>query len=571
MQLSDNNGVFHVNAAAYSLEFPTDRPFVYVKQAQGQRQLELFALSSIHTTAGLDDTTSRGTWKAASVSDLEVVLALTVTSSIWKRKTVRFRCCPQSFSYELEVEGTGSITKADYFGGYYSAHTRWGSGFFYSGNHSQRGFNPEPNMEEKSYFSPREGSIVDTTGVPIPGRGDWFYTPTPFWFGFQLDQVWLGLGVEAAPGQNRFNTFQYHGHLGFHLSLDYEGHTHVAGTWKLPAIGVTFAADEYGALAAHVQRLQEQGLVNLEPKPQPQWWHTPIYCGWGSQCYVAVLEAGQAPNYARQALYETFMAALEEHDVRPGIVVIDDKWQQTYGENSVDTEKWPDLKGFIAEQHRRGSRVLLWLKAWDPEGLQADQCIRNAAGLPIACDPTNPQFAEGFRRTIRELLGADGYDADGFKIDFSARIPSGPGITLAGDAWGLELMKEYLRIIYAAAKEVKSDALIMAHTPHPYLAEVLDMIRLNDINTGKDVNKAMTHRAKVAAASCPTAVIDTDNWPITDKSVWRSYVQLQPELGVPSLYYATHIDSTKEPLTSEDYALIRQSWQTYAAKRKGQP
>ncbi|MDF2814826.1 MAG: family 31 glycosyl hydrolase, alpha-glucosidase, partial [Paenibacillus sp.] len=163
---------------------------------------------------------------------------------------------------------------------------------------------------------------------------------------------------------------------------------------------------------------------------------------------------------------------------------------------------------------------------------------------------------------VRRMLSqADGaYNADGFKIDFSARIPSGPGIRLHGNTWGLELMKLYLFILYDEAKKVKQDALIMSHTPHPYLADVVDMIRLNDINTGKPVNRAMTHRAKVAAAALPNAVIDTDNWPIANKATWREYVRLQPELGVPSLYYASHIDSTQEPLTEDDYALIRESW-----------
>ncbi len=108
----------------------------------------------------------------------------------------------------------------------------------------------------------------------------------------------------------------------------------------------------------------------------------------------------------------------------------------------------------------------------------------------------------------------------------------------------------------------------MTHTPHPYLVDVVDMIRLNDINTGKNVNRAMTHRARIAAIACPHTVIDTDNWPITDKAAWRDYVQLQPDLGVPSLYYASHIDSTREPLNDDDYALIRAAWQQYRHKRE---
>src|SRR5690606_40741115 len=86
---------------------------------------------------------------------------------------------------------------------------------------------------------------------------------------------------------------------------------------------------------------------------------------------------------------------------------------------------------------------------------------------------------------------------------------------------------------------------------HPYLADQLDMIRLNDINKGSDVNEAMRHRAKVARIACPHALIDTDNWPIPDRSSWRAYLPLQLELGVPSLYYSSHIDTSGEPLLAE--------------------
>ena len=87
-----------------------------------------------------------------------------------------------------------------------------------------------------------------------------------------------------------------------------------------------------------------------------------------------------------------------------------------------------------------------------------------------------------------------------------------------------------------------------------------ELTLLNDINIGTDVNRAMTHRARVARIACPEAIIDTDNWPITDKATWARYMEIQADLGVPSLYYATHIDMTQEPLTVEDYDMIRKVW-----------
>ena len=565
MQTTLQNGIIKITAEMYTLVCPADRPYVYLEDAAGRRLAELFIHSSVNTLHGRDDALEASAWEVSEEED-ETLLSLSTCSSIWQRKTYRFRCLPRRLLYEVEVEGSGHLCEVDYFGGYYSGQTRWGSGFFWSGQHFLRGFNPEPNKHEANYFQPAEGATINLIGVPLPGKDDWFFTPPPFCFAFDTGQGWLGAGIEARPGDNRFTEFSYHGQsAGFFLSLSYEGYTRVAGRCRLPAVALDFAGDEYGALAAHVAALQAAGYVPISGdqekcRPSPSWWQGPIFCGWGAQCYLADMERGKSPDYARQALYEGFLTALDAHGIDPGIIVLDDKWQASYGENQVDEAKWPDLPGFIRSQHARGRKVLLWLKAWDPEGVPVEECITNANGSPLAVDPTNPQFEQRLRHSVKRMLSSGGYGADGLKIDFTARIPSGPGIRAAGDAWGLELMKCYLGIIYDEAKRAKPDALVMTHTPHPYLADVVDMIRLNDMNDNSDVNQAMIHRWKVARIACPAALIDTDNWPVKDKATWRRYVTLQPELGVPSLYFATHIDATQEPLDEDDYRLVREVW-----------
>jgi hypothetical protein len=563
LRVEQQNSAIQVRTAAYSLTTATDRPYVYLSDAKNKKRFaELFVLSSVHTLHGRDDTTSIETWQIEQTPE-RIVLSLHTTSNLWQRKTYRYICESTRLRYEIEVEGRGELTEVQYFGGYYSGQVRWGAGFFWSGQNFKKGFNPEPTTAEKYHFTPASGSMIDLAGVPLPGKGGWFFTPPPFCFAFQVGKSWLAMGVEAAPEQNRFSDYQYHGQQeSFYSTINYEGYTTVDGCYTLPAIGFDFATSEYDALGKHVESLRSQKLVpTVRQEDKPHWWYEPIYCGWGSQCYVASQEGKRAPDFARQNLYENFLHILEEQGIAPGIVVLDDKWQATYGDNCVDELKWHNIHGFIDQQHEAGRKVLLWLKAWDAEGIPAAECITNSAGLPLAVDPTNPQFEQRFRASIRRML-AD-YGADGFKLDFTARIPCSPGAKNYGNLWGLELMKRYLFLIYDEAKKTKPDALVMSHTPHPYLADVLDMIRLNDINIGKNVNEAMIHRAKVAALACPDAIIDTDNWPITNRAVWRDYMRLQPALGVPSLYYVTHIDSTGEPLEAEDYLLIREAWKHY--------
>lgn len=570
MKLSRTESELVVQADRYRLVFQTKRPFVDLETPGGdQRIAELFAFSSVHPMYGRDDTYEIGAWQADE-TDSQIVITVQARSTAWTAKTYTFRCLPERFTYGIRVEGSGQLADVLYFGGHFSESLRWGAGFFWSGQRFEQLFNPEPNIPETFHVPASSGSKIDLTGVPIPAKGDWFFTPPPFCFAGKLPDGWLSFGVEAQPGANTYTEYGYHGNLqAFHLSLAYEGHTVVDGAYMLPDIGFDFAADEYAAIAAHVTALREAGNA---PTPQrettPDWWRDPIFCGWGPQCYLAAVDHGHAPNYARQSHYEDFLATLADHDIDPGIVVLDDKWQAHYGDNDVDEAKWPDVRAFIDHQHALGRKVLLWLKAWDPDGVPVEECITHAGGKPIAFDPTNPVYEARLRAAVRRMLSSDGYDADGFKIDFTARIPSGYGLKLHDErVWGIELMRKYLTVLTTEAKQIKPDALVMSHTPHPYLADVLDMIRLNDINIGQDVNRAMRHRAKIAAIACPEAIIDTDNWPITDKAAWRAYLQIQPELGVPSLYCATHIDSTQEPLDEDDYALIRRVWAQYRAQQ----
>jgi hypothetical protein len=556
----------------YCLTFPEDRPFANLDSPNGDRLAELFIPSSIHSLHGRDDTTKLVGWEVDEQTGV-TTFVLHAESSLWRSKRFRFRCFPNRFTYDVEIEGDGHLAEVNYFGGYYSAQPRWGSGFFWSGQHFLSGFNPEPNADEMNYFSPQAHTHIDLMGVPLPGRKDWFFTPAPFCFVMQSSQGWLSLGVESRPGQNRFTEYAYHGKLeAFHLSFAYDGQTVVKGSYQLPAIGFDFANEEYTALGKHIEALSCLHTISAQRSPNehvtPAWWQTPIFCGWGSQFHLASSQGGRAPDYARQDVYESFLETLESVDLKPGIVVLDDKWQATYAENCADESKWPDLPGFISRQHARGRKVLLWLKAWDTEGLPPDECITNAAGLPIACDPSNPAYERRLRASVQQMISSHGYDADGFKIDFTARIPAGPGLKIYGDIWGLELMRLYLSILHSESKRIKPDALVMAHTPHPYLQDVVDMVRLNDLNPDKPINPAMIHRARVVSISCPKVIIDTDNWQMPNKAAWRAYTSLQPELGVPSLYYVSHIDATGEALEPEDYRLLREAWTHHFNKAK---
>jgi hypothetical protein len=93
------------------------------------------------------------------------------------------------------------------------------------------------------------------------------------------------------------------------------------------------------------------------------------------------------------------------------------------------------------------------------------------------------------------------------------------------------------------------------------------MIRLNDMTSGTPVSEQMRERADVVRAACPELLIDTDDWRVPSREAWREYLAVKHELGVPALYYATHVDLTGEPLGPADYEALRSAWRRWEAER----
>jgi hypothetical protein len=179
MLYARENGCEKLYADRYGLEFAADRPYVRLHHPDGVKIADLFFLSSVNTAAGKDDTTRIFSWRVEETLN-QIVFSMDVLSSVWQKKVYRFRCFPEHFLYEIEVQGSGDICAVNYFGCYSSAQTHWRSGFFWSSQEFTQGFNPEPSCAEKYYFSSQSNSSINLTGVPYPGRDDWFITPHHF-------------------------------------------------------------------------------------------------------------------------------------------------------------------------------------------------------------------------------------------------------------------------------------------------------------------------------------------------------------------------------------------------------
>jgi hypothetical protein len=565
------DGELIVDAARYRLRIRGDGMLAMLEHADGRPWAPLRLLAALDSSEVPDETIAVAAPRVVQAA--EPTIEIERRSSHWERATTTLVCGDDRITIHASVRGRGRLTGVHVLAGR-ALIPGVPTGFLPSGSTFRTLFSPNPGPSDRPLRAAVERAVIGVVGDSEPGRGHWFFTPAPLFVALTDDAAsgsWLGISILAAVQESTFVEAAYvPGDQAFHLLLDYDGHTLVHGDFTAPDVVLTPGlADPYEGLRRQREELAARGAAP-EPRPRatPAWWRAPMFCGWGAQCHVAAMEGRKPADACTQANYDGFLDHLGRHGVVPGTVVIDDKWQEAYGTCEPDRGKWPDLPAWIGGRRSHGQHVLLWWKAWDPEGLPAELCIRNPEGVAIALDPTNAAARDALREIVAHMLGTDGLDADGLKIDFTGRAPSGRALSTQGEGWGLALLHELLRVVYAAAKDVKPDSLVITHTPHPGFVDVTDMLRLNDMIQPHERDPApllsqMRYRAEVIRSACPEVLIDTDDWRAPDRESWRAYLEVKPELGVPSLYYATHIDATGEPLEAEDYAAIRRTWEQW--------
>jgi hypothetical protein len=562
----------------YSVSVDERRCYATVTGADGRLWAQLRLLSSVDCVDGPDETVAVTAVEQGPVGDGYRIL-VTAESSRWESRRTELTCRSDSISVRTVVSGGGRPTFVHLLGGWHPP-----AGFRPSGSGLGAVVSPNPDHPSRLVRPAVEPATIGVVGEGgDPGVGHWLFTPAPWCLAVTRDRPrqptdspagepdgveWAALGLVAGAG----NFTQLH-YLpvtdGFSLRVDYEGHTPVDGTFEAPEVVLLFGeGDAYAALARHREELLRRGVVAERSSPVARWWLRPVFCGWGAQ-WEMFRRTGTPPSeLATQQVYDRLLGTLAEHGVRPGTVTVDDKWQREYATCRPDPVKWPDLGGWIARRHAAGQRVLLWWKAWDPEGAPESACVRDARGRPVALDPDHPDAAALITDAVEYMLGRDGLAADGLKVDFTARTPSGLALRHHGPHWGAALLHRLLELVYRAAKAARPDALVVTHTPNPAFADVTDMLRLNDAvmldapDPSTDVVAHLAYRAAVVAAACPGVPVDTDGWAMPDRAQWRRWLAVAPRLGVPSLYYADTVAG--EPLCDADYAVIRASWESAA-------
>jgi hypothetical protein len=580
-----------VRTASYRLVIAAgERRHARLEVPPGRPLADLVLTSSAHPPRAVDELLELGEIAVRPAADGTVVVAQESRSTVWQQKRAELCCRPEGLVYRATFVGSSALDDVQLFesgerdqaylnrptlSGFWRparARERWVA----SCAHFPRVFSPAPNVAARSHFWSGERATNHPSNESGFWGGDWFFTPAPFAYGLGGDGRWLTVGLAPRRDDLGFVHFDYRGGERWGLALTYQGMARADGTWSPPPLVMLPSADEYAGLAAYRAWLDDGGLLPAAPAdPEPRW-REPIWCGWGEQ--VAREGRRRAKALSTRRNYERWLGILEQHGISPGTVVIDDRWQAHLGA-AEPSGRWPDLRGFIAAQHRAGRRVLLWHNVWEVEAPEAGEPlitgerakVAGAFGYPMR-DPTAPGFAERMRRLMAGLLGPppEGLGADGLKLDITHSTPSASGYLLGGGGpsarpspWGNALLHTLLLGTYRAAKEARPDALVESHAANPYFRDTCDVLRLNDVFTDlASVVPQMRHRARVARAA-GFDLIDTDGWAMPSRAALLEYVETQPELGIPALYYATRVDRTREPLHDADYRRIAAVWVRY--------
>ncbi|GAB2986421.1 hypothetical protein [Actinotalea caeni] len=571
-----------VNAAGYRAEVAGGvdalraRPYVDIHDTAGRRWLRLCLLAGADSADVRDETWLVETATLAHEAGA-VLLRVELASTAWEHKEVELRLTPTGVELQLHLTGTGRLGRVT-LGGGTGALPTGASGLFRSGYDAGVLAVPVPTEPVAFLRSPHLPAQLGVVGDADPGRLHGIFSPPPLVLTLGRGEVaspvqsppgdWLALQLRAAPTDCGFTQVRWSPmDGGTLLELDHEEQTVVDGAWSSPVLVVRPVAGPAAAVRDHAADLVAHGMAPAgPPRPARAWWHEPLFCGWGAQ-----VEQGDAARRSARSTYDTWLAALADAGLHPGTVVVDDRWEETYGSGVPDPDRWPDMRAWVAAQHDAGRRVLLWWKCWDPSAAPVEECITTPDGAPLAVDPASPAYRARLRTLVAAMLGPEGLDADGLKVDFSQRAPSGATLRRApdadSDAWGVAALHLLLRELYDAAVAAKPDALVVTHAVHPGFGDCADMIRTNDVLErdlrGRPVPVAdqLRSRTAIVRAALPRHLVDTDQWPMPSRDEWLAYADAQVDLGVPALYYVDTVQG--EPVTTDDLHAVAAGWRRY--------
>ena len=325
-----------------------------------------------------------------------------------------------------------------------------------------------------------------------------------------------------------------------------------------------------------------------EAVPEKQFFTLPQYNTWIELLYDQNQEG--VLDYARKLI---------QYGYPPGILMIDDTWQEDYGLWQWHPGRYPDPKAMMAELKDMGFRVMLWMvpfispdsgpfrEAWrNPKRL-----LRYEGGAPFMLQWWNGYSAmldmtaeediawmHGQLRHLQEEYGIEGFKFDGGSLQqYQLCLGHVPGIDPARqaqgwmdialcypyhemkDTWdapGLPVVQRQRDKRHAWGDEgladILPDALALSVTGHAYFCP--DMVgggECDDFMHGQDVDAALFVRMAQASALFPMYQLSKAPWGVLDEKhneLVRQASLLHAQFGEEIYELACQCAKTARPL-----------------------
>ena len=608
---------FTVIGATFKLSYTVKRPD-HVELAMGPWVQRFLVPSSCDTMDG-PDVTGELVSRSHTVKDDGVLLRFDYPSTSWEQKSCFVLVRPRYVEYWYRVKGRGALDTLRYFECVRPTTNR---PQFLAAKHLNDGrespyrdlsqaspvafttvFTPEPNSYGHQLLAGFEAAQVSVNADLDYAGGNFQFNPGLLCFvlGHTDEGPWLTAGLAVRPGNHQFSEFEYVGGRQFGFNLNYWGATDVDGWFETPHLILRPTDTPLDGCREYADHLRACGLVDSHSKSREKWWAGPLVDGWGHQCYMADLFRRRSPPerpkdtaayfMSTQAHYRDLVEQLEARKLPWKILTVNARWFLYGGRKEFDIGRWPDVRAFVDWCHGLGKRVLIWWSPWDTDGIPPEECIRYSEqatrgkrnrpgrttrfrplvdGACLAPDVTLRSVRQRMREQIERALTpeGEGWNFDGLRLDHVGITPGLYGLVFPEHSRrlvGIELLRACYDLLYETAKQVRPDALVVGQSPNPYFANCIDMQTIGDLYSpdARSVNDHAELRARLIGAADDGWLIEMHGWPLPSVDAMRKYVALQCQLGVPTLYYLSHLDTTGEPLTDELFGVVAASWADY--------
>ena len=558
------NAGYHIGAKQYKLDLFEGIESARLTLRKSTQEYWFSPSGSVNSVKKCDEIASFEKWQKKEEKGA-VVFTRAEKSVLWKKKVTTLICREDSLEFFVNVEGSNQVEDVRFFRTCVN-----GAEYGFAGEFDEV-INTAPNFHCKIFYHPVESFTTSFAEDLSPAVGGQALASCCSCIGMRdrTERKYLVAGAAARPGEYTWDSFRWNpapfmpstGYIGDQMkgggfALEYAGKKSVEGEWETPRLILSFCESCDDILPSYLKECYGRGFL---PKPHRRriqnWWNSPIYCTWHDQTGAAMMDKSNyighngphAREFCTEELVEEWLNELIAHDCKPGILILDDKWQLNLNDADPDPEKFTDMRGWIERCHQRGIKVFLWTAAWNNDNVPMDEAITRD-GKVVCGDITNPKYEARLREMVRRYFSdAEGcLNADGVKIDGLLALPMGPGLKNNENLWGLELQKRYLDIFYEEAHKTKKDVCVSTFVANPYLADTSDMVRLADMYHSRlSTRRAMQQRAEVYACTMPHTLIDTDGqfqFSVIDHA--PSLIADQMKWGIPQSTTANFCGST---------------------------